>query len=96
MMSTITVSRGSTPPSSLAFCNSSSGGVAPEPPKFYRVPQNGDAVCTLSEPAVDAPPTGEALLAGDGDMVADIYRQRVMRRAGRPQTWGWGKAYGEA
>jgi Fe-S-cluster-containing hydrogenase components 1 len=36
----------------------------------------------------------KALLAGDGDMVADIYRERVMRRAGRPQTWGWDKAYG--
>jgi formate dehydrogenase iron-sulfur subunit len=36
----------------------------------------------------------KALLAGDGDMIADIYRKRVMRRAGRPQTWGWDKAYG--
>ncbi|MDZ7810727.1 MAG: hypothetical protein U5L11_12290 [Arhodomonas sp.] len=36
----------------------------------------------------------KALLAGDGDMVADIYRERVMRRSGRPSTWGWEKAYG--
>ncbi len=35
----------------------------------------------------------KALLAGDGDVVADIYRKRVMRRGGRPQTWGWDKAY---
>jgi Fe-S-cluster-containing dehydrogenase component len=34
----------------------------------------------------------KALLAGDGDVVADIYRERVMR-AGRPQTWGWETAY---
>jgi formate dehydrogenase iron-sulfur subunit len=36
----------------------------------------------------------KALLAGDGDIVADIYRQRVTRRGDRPQTWGWDKAYG--
>jgi formate dehydrogenase iron-sulfur subunit len=27
--------------------------------------------------------------------VADIYRERVMKRSGRPQTWGWDKAYQE-
>ncbi len=35
----------------------------------------------------------KALLAGDGDMVADIYRERVLKRGGRPQTWGWDTAY---
>jgi len=36
----------------------------------------------------------KALLAGDGNIIADIYRKRVMRRGGRPQTWGWEAAYG--
>lgn len=36
----------------------------------------------------------KALLAGDGDMVADIFRERTLRRSGRPQTWGWEQAYG--
>lgn len=36
----------------------------------------------------------KALLAGDGELVADIYLKRVMRRSGRPETWGWQKAYG--
>ena len=36
----------------------------------------------------------KALIAGDGDMVADIYRERILRRGGRPQTWGWDAAYG--
>jgi formate dehydrogenase iron-sulfur subunit len=36
----------------------------------------------------------KALLAGDGDIVADIYRHRVLQRGGRPETWGWEKAYG--
>jgi formate dehydrogenase iron-sulfur subunit len=38
----------------------------------------------------------KALLAGDGDIVAEIYRKRVMSRSGRPQTWGWAQAYGSA
>jgi formate dehydrogenase iron-sulfur subunit len=37
----------------------------------------------------------KALLAGYGDMVADIYRERVLKRSGRPQTWGWETAYQE-
>jgi len=35
----------------------------------------------------------KALIAGDGDIVADIYRKRVLKRGGRPQTWGWETAY---
>jgi formate dehydrogenase iron-sulfur subunit len=37
----------------------------------------------------------KALIAGDGDLVADIYRKRVLKRGGRPETWGWEAAYGE-
>jgi len=33
-------------------------------------------------------------LGGDGDMVADIYRKRVLKRGGRPKSWGWETAYG--
>lgn len=38
----------------------------------------------------------KALLAGDGDVVSSIYTERVMKRSGRPQTWGWDKAYGKS
>jgi formate dehydrogenase iron-sulfur subunit len=34
------------------------------------------------------------LVAGDGNVIADIYRERVLKRGGRPETWGWGTAYG--
>ncbi len=37
----------------------------------------------------------KALIAGDGDMVSDIYRERITKRGGRPQTWGWDTAYKE-
>lgn len=38
----------------------------------------------------------KALIGGDGDLLADIYRKRVLKRGSRPQTWGWETAYGAA
>ena len=35
----------------------------------------------------------KALLGGDGDVASDIYLQRVVKRGGRPDTWGWNTAY---
>ncbi|MEF9944271.1 MAG: formate dehydrogenase FDH3 subunit beta [Burkholderiaceae bacterium] len=36
----------------------------------------------------------KALLAGDGDVVAGIYRERATVRAKGADVWGWGTAYG--
>jgi formate dehydrogenase iron-sulfur subunit len=36
----------------------------------------------------------KALLGGDGDVIADIYRERVLRRGKGSEVWGWGTAYG--
>jgi formate dehydrogenase iron-sulfur subunit len=37
----------------------------------------------------------KALLAGDGDTVADIYRERVTWRGSSGIGWGWSVAYGK-
>ncbi|MDB5728759.1 MAG: fdhB2, partial [Noviherbaspirillum sp.] len=38
----------------------------------------------------------KALLGGDGDVVADIFRTRVLRRGKGSEVWGWGTAYGKS
>ena len=35
----------------------------------------------------------KALLGGDGNIVSEIYIQRVTKRGGRADTWGWNTAY---
>ncbi|NLZ43023.1 MAG: formate dehydrogenase, partial [Comamonadaceae bacterium] len=37
----------------------------------------------------------KALLAGDGDELADIFRTRVVVRGRGSEVWGWGTAYGK-
>ncbi len=37
----------------------------------------------------------KALLGGDGDVVADIFRTRVLTRGKGSEIWGWGTAYGK-
>ncbi len=36
----------------------------------------------------------KALIAGDGDVVSEIFRERVTYRAASGLAWGWGVAYG--
>ena len=38
----------------------------------------------------------KALLGGDGDVIADILRTRVLRRGKGSEVWGWGTAYGKS
>src|SRR6266496_1585521 len=36
----------------------------------------------------------KALLGGDGNVIADIYRERGLRRGRGADVWGWSSAYG--
>ena len=37
----------------------------------------------------------QGMLGGDGDVVADIFRTRVLTRGKGSEVWGWGTAYGK-
>jgi len=37
----------------------------------------------------------KALIGGDGDVLAEIYRQRVTTRGKGAEVWGWATAYGK-
>jgi len=37
----------------------------------------------------------KSLLAGDGDVIAQIYRERVLKRGYGSGAWGWKTAYKE-
>jgi formate dehydrogenase iron-sulfur subunit len=37
----------------------------------------------------------KALLGGDADVLADIFRERVLKRGKGAEVWGWATAYGK-
>ncbi len=52
------------------------------------------------EPRASCPPAPRCARprrcwAGDGDVVADIFRTRVIQRGKGSEVWGWGTAYGQ-
>src|SRR2546421_11494114 len=62
------------------------------PKKFLKYGRNRLAEGKL--PACAEMCSTKALLGGDGDVIADIYRERVLRRGRGSEVWGWSTAYG--
>lgn len=75
-------------------CTFCAGGPEEDNSKAEFIKYGSNRIAQGKLPACAEMCATKALLAGDGDIVADIYRKRVFKRAGRPQTWGWGTAYG--
>src|ERR1041384_47486 len=68
-------------------------GAAPSDAEFKKPGPNRLAEGKL--PACAEMCSTKALLGGDGDVIADIYRDRVVRRGKGSEVWGWGTAYGQ-
>ena len=54
-------------------------------PQVRREPSRGRKLPACAEMC-----STKALLGGDGDVIADIYRQRVLKRGRGSEVWGWG------
>lgn len=75
-------------------CTFCAGGPKPDNSEAEFKESGSNRIAQGKLPACAEMCATKSLLAGDGDIVADIYRKRVMARSGRPQTWGWAQAYG--
>ena len=76
-------------------CTFCAGGPEPDnsPAEYEKYGANRLAEGKL--PACAAACSTKSLLAGDGDIIAEIYKERVAKRGYSSGAWGWQTAYHE-
>ena len=75
-------------------CTFCAGGPEPDGSKEEYVKYGRNRLSEGKLPACAEMCSTKALLAGDGDVIADIYRERVTHRGKAGDLWGWATAYG--
>jgi len=75
------------------FCNGGPGKLSEEE---QRAKYGSNRIAEGKLPACAEMCATKALLAGDGDVISNIYRERVTVRGKGSEVWGWGTAYGPA
>ena len=75
-------------------CTFCAGGPEPDGSKEEYAKYGRNRLSEGKLPACAEMCSTKALLGGDGDVIADIYRERVLRRGKGSEVWGWGTAYG--
>jgi formate dehydrogenase iron-sulfur subunit len=75
-------------------CTFCAGGPEADNSNEERVKYGRNRLAEGKLPACAEMCSTKALLGGDADVLADIYRERVLRRGKGGEMWGWATAYG--
>jgi formate dehydrogenase iron-sulfur subunit len=75
-------------------CTFCAGGPEPNNSEAEFVKYGRNRLAEGKLPACAEMCSTKALIGGDGDVLANIYRQRVTMRGKGSEVWGWATAYG--
>jgi len=75
-------------------CTFCAGGPAPDNSAEEFLKYGSNRVAQGKLPLCAEMCSTKALIAGDGDVVSEIFRERVTYRGAAAFAWGWGVAYG--
>jgi formate dehydrogenase iron-sulfur subunit len=76
-------------------CTFCAGGPEPDNSKAEFAKYGSNRLAQGKLPACAEMCSTKALLGGDGDVIADIFRDRALKRGKGAEVWGWATAYGK-